>query len=207
MHRRYWPKGVLKDAAPGPSHTQEVHRILPQGLCIGKEYIEDSIEFNVFISSEFVLLLFFWGLGTMAEDKAGSRGGKGKGRVLAYSNVFLTYLSIFHSIVMRFSRPPAHSQLPLHSQPCPHPLCPILNCNMSIHGCPRTCSYTSWRNFSNIGSPANLIIIARTASKLWARSLSQSTNIVDLDLISWIICLEKENLGQNVICICVHYIN
>ena len=49
------------------------------------------------------------------------------------------------------------------------------------------CYYASWQNFANMGSPANLTITARTASKFCARSRSQSQNIFDLDSISWVI--------------------
>ena len=55
---------------------------------------------------------------------------------------------------------------------------------MYICGCLRMCWYAFWQNFANLGSPANLTITARTASKFCAGSQSQSKSIFDLDKMS-----------------------
>ena len=49
------------------------------------------------------------------------------------------------------------------------------------------CHYASWQNFENVGSPANLAITVRTASKCCPRSRSQSKNTFDLNPISWVV--------------------
>ena len=57
-------------------------------------------------------------------------------------------------------------------------------CNLYIGGCPRKCCNASWPNFAHMGSPANLIITARTASKFCARHGTQRETNFDLDPIS-----------------------
>ena len=58
---------------------------------------------------------------------------------------------------------------------------------LHIDGCLRMLYYASWQNFANMGSPANLTITVRTASKFCARSRSQSNHIFNLVLVSEVI--------------------
>ena len=58
--------------------------------------------------------------------------------------------------------------------------------NMCLsYGCLRMCFYTSWQNFANMMSPAQMTMPARTASKFCARTRSECSDIFFLDLISW----------------------
>ena len=70
---------------------------------------------------------------------------------------------------------------------------------MYMCGCLRMSYYASWQNFTNMASPANLAITARTASKFCARSRSQSTHIFDLALTLRVL-LDLENLGHVNVC-------
>ena len=54
-------------------------------------------------------------------------------------------------------------------------------------GCLKMSCNASCQNFANMGSPANLAITVRTASKFCARSRSQRENIFNLEPISWVI--------------------
>ena len=52
-------------------------------------------------------------------------------------------------------------------------------------GCLRMCFYISWQHFSNMMSPAQMTITARTASEICARTRSECPEIFVFDLISW----------------------
>ena len=57
-----------------------------------------------------------------------------------------------------------------------------LNLRLS-YGCLRMCFYTSWQNFANVMSPAQMAMPARTVSKFCARTRSECPDIFFLDLM------------------------
>ena len=95
---------------------------------------------------------------------------------------------------------PAAHPLPILSPSPPHrsPQSSVQTCNMYICWYLRMCCNASWQNFANMGSPANFIIKARTASNFCARRRSQSRNSLTSTSFPES-SQEFENLGQNVI--------
>ena len=77
---------------------------------------------------------------------------------------------------------PHPSPLHPHPTPVPSPQCRTAIC--ILLGCLRMCYNASQQNFANIGSPANLTMTARTASKFCSRSWSRTKHIFDLEPIS-----------------------
>ena len=98
--------------------------------------------------------------------------------------LILMYFYIFKHM----SIPP----LPPSQPPQPHPNRQSNPClfisspklSMSFHGCLRIRRCASWEQIENLAFPANLTITTRTASKVCARSRSQSPSVSSLDLDS-----------------------
>ena len=67
-----------------------------------------------------------------------------------------------------------------------------------FYGCLRICFYTSWQNNSNMGSPAQMTITARSAFKLCARTWSECHDMFCSSTRYLGVILESLNLGPNV---------